>query len=268
MYLKIRSRNQTANGLKDKIYCPIRTVLRLGSQTPIERIFPRGIKLGKAIKEINTVEACKISGDKILMRNAFILNGVKCAVGTELNNIEDNLHWELFIDNCGNEAKPYPAIIKHIHSSKGQGIYYIQNAEELNNFIQTHNNLDKYIIEKYYTYSKEYRLHVTKDGCFYACRKMLKSDAEVRWHRHDNNSVWILEDNELFDKPNNWDEIVLECVKAMEAVGLDICAIDLKVQTKKDNPEFIILETNSAPSLGEITTIKYVEQLTKMCNAN
>lgn len=89
---------------------------------------------------------------------------------------------------------------------------------------------------------------------------MLRDDAEERWHRHDNNSVWILEENELFDKPSNWDIIVAECVKAMTSVGLDISAIDIKV-SKHAEPKFIILETNSAPSLGLITTEKYISKL-------
>jgi type I restriction enzyme S subunit len=37
--------------------------------------------------------------------------------------------------------------------------------------------------------SREYRLHVTADGCFYACRKMLKADAEERWYKNDSNCV-------------------------------------------------------------------------------
>jgi hypothetical protein len=102
---------------------------------------------------------------------------------------------------------------------------------------------------------------------------MLREEAEERWHRHDNNCVWILEENPLFDKPNNWEEIVAECVKALTAVSLDIAAVDIKVQSAtnkqgvlRESPEFIILETNSAPSLGDITANKYVEQLTNMLN--
>ena len=86
-------------------------------------------------------------------------------------------------------------------------------------------------MKKYYTYTREYRLHITKDGCFYACRKMLKRDAEE--DRHDSNCVWIVEDNPEFNKPDNWNDIVSDCVKAMQSVGLDICAIDIKMQRWK-----------------------------------
>ena len=49
---------------------------------------------------------------------------------------------------------------------------------------------------------------------------MLKSDApeEVRWYRNDAHCVWIMEDNESFDKPVNWDSIVEECVKSVDAI--------------------------------------------------
>ena len=118
----------------------------------------------------------------------------------------------------------FPCIIKHVHSSRGKGIYMINNKEELNAFYdkRTNGKLCEYIIEKYYNYTREYRLHVTKDGCFYASRKMLKNNAEERWHRHHTNTVWINEDNPKFDKPNSWDLIVKDCIKAMDAVGLDI----------------------------------------------
>ena len=264
-FLKIRTKNHTAQPLKNLIEVNGRAVFRLGSITPTEEIFPRGVALNKPIIEINTAEACHNSGDKILMKTLFTKNEVKSAEWDNLSNHNyenDFQDWELF-----------PAIIKHKNSCKGQGIYYIENIDSLRAFTSENNNLQNYIIEKYYNYSKEYRLHVTKDGCFYTCRKMLKENAEERWHRHDMNSVWIMEENPLFEKPSNWDVIEAECVKALNAVGLDIGACDIKVQSEKSrdrggNPEFIILEINSAPSLGNQTLIEYEKQLRKMLNDN
>ena len=262
MKLKIRTKNYSADGLKDVIETPVRAVFRLGSTTPTEAIFPKGVAKGRKIIEINTADACRNSGDKILMKELFEEHEIKTAPWSHL---EDFINFEDV-----EEEKQFPMIIKHIHSSKGEGIYFIENQEQLDAFVDEHkDSLSKYIIEKYLSYSKEYRLHVTKDGCFYACRKMLKNDAEDRWHRHDVNSVWILEENPLFDRPTNWDDIVAECVKAMQAIGLDICSCDVKVQTSKGRkndfvPEFVILETNSASSLGEVGLEKYKVQLKKM----
>lgn len=250
-YLKIRSKNHTANGLRRVIRSTKRALLRLGSTTPTAEVFPY-LRPGTEVLELNSVDACKISDNKTLMKQAFDEAQVTSSEWGPVNE-----EWDKF-----------PAIIKHNHSSKGNGIYYIKDQEALRDWLGSHNPAN-HIIEKYYTYNREYRLHVTKDGYFYTCRKMLRRDAEERWHRHDNNSVWIVEENPQFDKPTNWDAIVAECVKALNAVGLDIAAIDVKVQSanKGQDPKFIILETNSAPSLGERTTEEYINKLTQIVNA-
>ena len=281
MYLKIRTKNHTAQPLKNLIEVNGRAVFRLGSITSTEEIFPRGVALNKPIIEINTAEACHNSGDKILMKTLFSNNGVKSAQWWEINYGAFDfdgvkLAWEEGVCEPNQLYQlPYPLIIKHKNSCKGQGIYYIENEKELSIFMDTKSEgqLSQYIVEKYHNYSKEYRLHVTKDGCFYTCRKMLKEDAEERWHRHDMNSVWIMEENPLFEKPSNWDLIVEESVKAMKSLGLDICSVDMKVQSEKNhdrggNPEFIILECNSGSAMGDTTLIKYEEQLRKMLNDN
>lgn len=249
-WVRIRSKNHTADMLRKAIPTDGKNViLRLGSKTPTIQITTKRIDL-----ELNSPEACIVSNNKILMKEKFAEAGVPTA------------EWAILSQNIVDSWEYYPAIIKHIHSSKGEGIYYIENAEQLKEFAAENvQNLSKHIIEKYYTYTREYRLHVTKDGCFYACRKMLKRDAEVRWHRHDSNCVWIVEDNPEFNKPDNWDDIVNDCVKAMQSVGLDICAIDIKMQGGgNNNPAYIILETNSAPSLGELGAEKYIEFLTNL----
>lgn len=256
--LIIRSKNETANVLRKVI--PTggkRVIFRLGSTTSTEDVRREiGIPQGAVIHEINTVEACKVSGDKKLMKEAFNKAGVTTS----------EWHWMGDPNNWVWENNMFPSIIKHRHSSKGNGIFYITNEEELSAFEKAHaDNIGNYIIEKYYTYSKEYRLHVDKFGCFYTCRKMLKRDAEDRWHRHDNNSVWFMEENPLFKKPDCWDALVADCVLAMESVGLDVTACDIIVEGNKvNNPSFLILETNSAPSLGEITSIKYIDELKRL----
>jgi len=102
---------------------------------------------------------------------------------------------------------------------------------------------------------------------------MLKSDtaAEERWFRNDKNSVWIMEKNELFDSPVNMAAIEKASVDSLKAVGLDFGAVDVRVQSatdskgnKRDNPDFTIIEINSAPSFGEVTLAKYIEEIPKM----
>ena len=252
-HLIVRSRNTSCKELRSLMITK-RVIYRMGSTTPTEAITKR-----KDYIEINSPEACSISGDKILMKKAFVENNVPTAEYFDITDVDDeDLHQQLF-EHFTEWGK---MIVKHKHSSKGNGIYFIDNEEKFWEFIENTQNLKNYIFEKYYTYSKEYRLHVNKYGCFYACRKMLKNDAEVRWHRHENNSVWILEENPMFDKPNNWDDIVKSCIDAMNAVELDVAAVDVKTQTNTQNPKYIILETNSAPALGNIGIEKYKQMLT------
>lgn len=249
-WVRIRSKNHSAEPLRRSIPSNGKNViLRLGSRTPTEAITRRPVDL-----ELNTAEACIRSNNKRIMKECFDEAGVKTAEWDRLNVVEAAFNEE-------NEWPHYPAIIKHIHSSQGNGIHYIKDKDELCEFISKNiNTLHQYIIERYYTYVKEYRLHVDADDCFYASRKMLKRDAGERWHRHDNNSVWILPENELFDKPENWDQIVEECIKAMKSIGLDICAVDVKTQSR-EIADFIILETNSGPALGETGVGLYIERI-------
>lgn len=237
---------------------PFKSIIRLGSTTEINdnRV------------EINTVQAIKNSSSKFIMKECFTQNNIKTA---DWWTLSDGIFWKFNnqeIDEdrliTGFEDLPYPIISKSFYGSRNQGNQKHNTKEELINWIRTHNT-NNYLFEKYYNYTREYRLHITKNGCFYTCRKMLKEDTpdEDKWFRNDTHCVWILEENELFDKPSNWDEIVVESVKALDAVGLDIGAVDLRIQSaEKENPKFIIVEINSAPSFGNITEQKYIKELT------
>lgn len=226
----------------------------MGSTTPTEEITHR-----KNPVEINTAEACRISGNKILMKEALVKAGCSTAEYFTLQEADKEKIHE-YLEKFG------VIIVKRVNSSKGKGIYLIENEKDIDNFLSAiaDDSIQKYLFEKYYKYSREYRLHITRDGCFYAARKMLKNDAQVRWHRHAENSVWFKEENPLFRKPDNWDAIIKDCIKGLNEIGLDVGAFDIKVQTTNENPKYIILESNSAPALGEIGIEKYKEMLTKM----
>lgn len=250
-HLIVRSRNTSCASLRELVV-PRTTILRLGSTTPTEKITKNPNPI-----EINTAQACAISGNKIWMRQALTEHNIPIAEGICTSDMET---LRKFFEEHGT------IICKHIHSSKGKGIYLIRCHEELLDWADYH-ELKDFVFEKYYTYSREYRIHVTKHGCFYAGRKMLKNDAKDRWHRHGNNSVWVLESNPMFDKPSNWDDIVNSCIDALKAIGLDIAAFDVKVQNNKHKePKYIILESNSAPALGELGIERYKEILTRMIN--
>lgn len=265
----IRSRHPSHNVLRRAYnnlpYLPFKSLIRLGSSTQLSERYTKDRVI------LNETWAIANSSNKFLMKNCFTDEGVKTAdwwvylndgmFANQINNEEDCL-----------EDLPYPIISKSEFGSRNQGNKKHDDKESLEAWLENHNP-EKYIFEKYYNYNREYRLHVSEDGCFYTCRKMLKNDApqEVRWYRNDANCVWVLEENELFDKPVNWNTIVEECVKALKSTGLDFGAIDLRVQSAKDKdgemraePDFIVVEINSAPSFGEATAKKYIEELPKL----
>ena len=254
---QLRTKNASAIPLRGSLgQFAMRSIIRLGSRISTVEAFPRKPQ-GRPVIEINTPESCHNSGDKIVMKHLFSEGSVKTANYDILSGANG---WNIF-----------PAIIKHRNSCKGEGIYFVEDQENLVRLRSELRPLSSYIIEEYKGFQKEYRLHVTKDGCFYTCRKMLKADAEERWHRHDTNSVWVVEENPLFEKPKNWNDVISECRKALNTCGLDVGACDVKIQSEHGHredfvPDFIVLEINSRPSMGSITTIKYTEELTRLIN--
>lgn len=264
--IKIRTRHPSQMPLRKLLpQSNIRAVVRFGSSTPVNEVYPK-FAGKRPIVEINLVDAVKVSANKLLMKQAFTNAGVITSDWWVINgNILTSM--KVAAESITFDKAPYPIVAKHIFGSRGTGNTLLSNQQELEAFIKN-KDLSKYIFEKYYAYNREYRLHVTKNGCFYTCRKMLKSDVpkEKRWFRNDQNSVWIVEDNPQFDKPINWDDIVADAVKALVSVGLDVGALDVRVQSSKNsdgeviaNPKWIIIETNSAPGLADVGLQKYVD---------
>lgn len=255
-YLKVRSRHPSHDTLRQEILLPFKALIRFGSTTTAREIYPKTIDMSTVI-EINSIDSIETSSNKLLMKQAFAKVGVITPAWCKGNILEEFIR---------DEKLKFPIVAKGLYGSRGETNSLIEDNDGLINFLRTHTR-DNYIYEQFHNYAREYRLHVTEDGCFYTCRKMLKEDtAETeRWRRHDDNSVWILETNEAFDKPSNWKEIEAECVKALKSVGLDVCSCDVKVSTNPDKKtgkhKFVILETNSASSLGDITFEKYKQQL-------
>lgn len=263
--IQIRSRHDSHDPLRYNNVLPLlpfKSVVRFGSLTEYKDTIEKG---GYRI-ELNTTDSIKNSSNKLLMKQCFTNNQVKTA-DWFIFNTEEGIFNLPDKDGIEINSLPFPIISKHIFGSRGSGNKKHDNLESLQQWM-INKNLDNYIFEKFYNYNREYRLHVNKFGCFYSCRKLLKQDTpdDKRWFRNDSNCVWILEDNIAFDKPLNWNYIVEESIKALNAVGLDFGAVDVKIQSSKnkkgkiiDNPDFIIIEINSAPSFGEITLKKYIE---------
>ena len=266
---RVRSRHPSHDPLRGTLQkMPFRSVVRFGS---ITEIADDNFKV-----HCNTPAAVKNSASKFLMKHCFIKGGVVTAPWMPMTTAGDIIKMDDRQGLSSNDKQyqnvPFPLIIKHIYGSRGTGNYKIDTPKDLEAW-KNGKNLKEYIVEQYKTYSREYRLHVTEEGCFYTCRKMLKNDTpeDKKFQRHDDNCVWILEENAAFDKPVNWNAIVADCVKALKSLGLDVGAFDLKVQSAKDqkgkkreNPEWIVIESCSAPSFGKVTTERYLAEIPKI----
>lgn len=264
--IRLRTKNHTAEDLRDKLYTTFHNkpvIVRLGSLTPIEEISSR-----QDVLEINRTEAIEISRNKREMKEAFTKAGVKTANWWTWGQIVDDRG---FVNNSGNmwgfEDLPYPILSKSLFGQGGVGNTLHKDQKSLETWIKG-KDLSNYIFEEYYNYAREYRLHVTQEGNFLSWRKLRKNDAKERWYFNSDNCVWVGEDNALFDKPVNWEEIQKHAILACKTVGLDICAVDVRVQSSTDEDgnkrktcDFIILETNSAPSLGEKGSEIYYNQI-------
>ena len=240
-----------------------KSVIRLGSTTDLEDTVSNG---GRRI-EINTIQSIRNSSSKLLMKQCFERAGVKTAPRFINGNFDT---WR---------AENFPIVAKNHFGSKGSGNTLINNEEEYQTWLRG-KTFNHYIFEKFMNYGHEFRLHVSADGCFYTCRKALKADVpeDQKWRRHDDICVWFLETNENFHKPNSWNDIVRDCVRALEAVGADLLSFDVKVQTpisngiRRDYQDYILIECNSASSMdngsGELSYCaqKYIEEIPKILN--
>lgn len=269
--VRLRTKNFTAEELREKLYTtffPKLAIVRLGSLTPIEEITAI-----KDIVEINKPEAIEVSRDKKAMKDAFTQNKVKTA--DWWTNLDNNnfIPFNNTVNECVSiNDLPYPILSKSRTGQGGSGNTLHKDQKSLEEWMNG-KDLDNYIFEKYYNYAREYRLHCTQEGAFLVWRKMRKKDAKDRWYFNNDNCVWIGETNPLFDKPKNWDVCVQECVKALTSVGLDIGAVDIRIQSATDddgnireNPELIVLETGSAPALGKMGSEFYYKEIVKLIN--
>lgn len=270
---RIRSRHPSHNPLRNQLpLLPFRSIVRLGSTTVDNDIH------AATLVECNSVQSVKNSASKLLMKECFTRSGVKtakwCKASEQFEILDNGIRFLLGQnDHEDFNGIEFPIVAKSHFGSRGQGNTLLKNKQEFEAWLRG-KNLNSYIFEKFYNYGLEYRLHITKEGCFYACRKALKDNVpeDQKWRRHDDICVWFMEDNqEQFKKPASWNLIIEHCVKALNSLGLDIGCFDVRVQGATDskgrireNQDFIILESNSAPSFGDVTLVKYLEEIPKI----
>ena len=240
---------------------PFRSVLRLGSTTPVHD--------GRV--ELNSVQGVKNSSNKLLMKQCFKQANIKTAnwgKASDVDVINDGgIQFSTDINGC--QGLEFPIVAKSHYGSRGEGNTLIRTKEAFNNWKSTR-ILTNYILEKFLPFKYEYRFHTNKNGVFYVCRKALMEETpkEKRWMMNSQTCVWYLENNEKFYKPSSFETIKQECVKALYSLGLDFCAFDIRVQSETDSKgnirnlqDFFIIEGNSAPSLQQHGLEHYLVQI-------
>lgn len=255
--VRIRTKNFTASPLRRTIFVPFYAVARLGSHTPTSLILPN-----KKVIECNTVDAINNSNNKLRMKECFSKANIPQADmyhGTFMEGIKP------IKDKLGIDDNEYLLVGKAICGFQGRGMKLIHNDGELREWLRTHNPTN-YFIERFYNFAREYRLHATQYEMFLSWRKLRKTDAEERWFFNSTNCNWVGEQHPMFDKPTNWDLLCKTACDTVTSVGLDIGAVDIRIQSREmgKNPQFIVCEVNSGPALGIEGVKSYKEQIKKI----
>lgn len=243
----IRSRHPSHRVFRGTLgYFPRRSVIRLGSTTQLND--------GVNRVEINSVDSINNSASKLRMKRCFRNGNVKTAEWIE--------------GNAGNQAiiawakDKFPVIAKGIFGSRGQANTKIDTPQNLQSFLNSRSSKD-YVFEKFFDGSREYRFHVSTLGVFLTWRKLRRNNTpeNQRWFFNNENCNWVSEQHELYNRPSTYNQVCTECLKALNSVGLDVGACDVRMD-KKGN--FIIIEINSAPSMAEQTATAYKAEFKKL----
>jgi len=246
--VRIRTKNPSAIPLRGQILVPFLSVARLGSLTPLKSVFPN--RDLSRIVECNTTDAIENSRNKLRMKKCF----------TDYD-IPQAIHWDSHLRfPTDTRELPYPIVAKKIYGFKAKGMKLLNSKEELDSFISK-TNLEGYFFEKFYNFGKEYRIHATPEKAFLSWRKLRREDADQKWYFNSSNCNWVSEEHELFQKPSNWKELEQIASLAIQSTGLDIGAVDIRIQSSSSNPKYIVCEVNSAPQLGEVGVVHYIREI-------
>lgn len=139
---------------------------------------------------------------------------------------------------------------KRVDSSQGDGIIILTQDEPWQNC-----PLYTQAIQKAY----EYRVHIFKDRVFDFAKKRKKLEGEANPFIKNHSNGWVFcREGEVLP-----DLVKKECIKAIQALGLDFGALDV-LYREKENKAWI-LEVNTAPGLEGTTLDKYIRIFREYC---
>ncbi len=223
---------------------------------------------------INIPEGIKKSADKILTKNCI---KDTCPVVTPYCRATDFLV-QHDMNILGLErAIGYPMVAKKRRGMGGEGMYFIDNSDELLEFIQKEQDLKQYFFEKKYNFNKEYRIHVSPllvdipinysfkfeqkqedgskiermsagvtrtNGEIHGIQKKKRNGVATLTRNFDRDSVIF---SSSFNRPPVWEDMVKASVEAAKLMKLDFCCTDILYNS--ETREFVISETNTNPGM-------------------
>lgn len=162
-----------------------------------------------------------------------------------------------YMEETGNKV-----VGKRLKHSRGRGIRCFETPEQLLRFARTN-----YYYQAYCEMNREWRIHVsryhTEPVCAY--RKCFQGEVvdayrsgemEKPWVRNLENCYFKLEGVED-DKEPWFGDMVTECKRALEILGMDIAGIDVGENNKIQGGDYTIYEVNSACGMEDLTKEAY-----------
>lgn len=225
-------------------------LFRLGSQTMIDN---NTIKNYAKIIKINSIEGINISRNKLLMKRKF----EELKLDTPLRYIEgDLIKWA---------SDKYPIVSKSFYGSQGKGNTIHETEKSFTEWLNSAAK-NNYIYEQYVNYTKEFRIHCSKNGIFSVFRKLRKNDSEERWYFNSKNCIFKIINIEDLKKYPCFINLEKQLIEAINGMQMDILAFDVRIN--KDYTKFTIIESNSAPSLLLQGTLDYSMEILKIISQN
>lgn len=194
--------------------------------------------------QINSAKAVKNSINKLKQKQLLMHANIRTLPLINTNHAKDE----------------FPVVVKGVVRSCGSSVHIVNNEKELEKAIAKCNKDNEgYYIEPLFKATSEYRLHCTKEGVFFAVKKV----------KEDKDAIIITAKNHHnvrdFIKPRLWSVIKEECINAIDALGLDVCCFDIMYSSANNNQhEFFIAEANTNPEMLKNTFNAYVPALTKL----
>jgi len=235
--------------------------LRFGSQTNF-----------KATKDIDfpSKDAIKNTSNKWRMKKLFAENGVKSPIYAffnpakmrelVLNNAlierEDLKKWKQMIDFQHGVAIPkFELIFKELNHSRGEGIFFINNHDDL---IKVIDNGKKGYVEQVIGNDREFRVHVCDGKAFYIDEKLPREEGHTAKIKNLANGYKYRNRKRTRPYPKT---IRKEAIKAVQALGIEFGAVDVAIDS---DGNINVFEVNSAMGLRTKTAKLYQERLIQL----